>query len=611
MCIRDSPISERLAFPAEGTSDTSSTNSKAAVSIPQADNWCLEEDRMIVKSHDFDLPPPNKLAKEYIAAAKTRPLGFNKKISTEMLSARYEQLQLEFAERYRMLRTDVELETVRGEAWRPPPEVENESGPSLVVTVPSATQRSEVCFQVDKQAALKQSSLLRQMDKQGEETVLRPPPTQEHPDHCFLCPDTFERFAKFLDNPDIEVPGAPKPAGTTDKKEKAGDLQLLEQLERQYEAHKEAIESEKQRERARLLQGLESAFQNDMSSLRHSHKRQVALEDEKLKMKYCQTDQNIDRFYQRERKMLRSMLSKTKQAELSSKHMAEQAQLLRYMFEGSFLPRLTALACFLKAPGFQSLCLAQAAMSIERVCTLPQWRTDLIPTSVFEKLVSSLTDLQVVNLDSIRDCTLPKATISTDLIVREKIAEERLRRLNGARLRRAAIAPDLAFPHLVRRELEARRTAYSVVTLDERHCTPNVMIGEDRLRIATTQPRQYCTGHASKYFSITGDGMWYWEVSIDALTKDGSSFAVGLDAPREKAAFEQEPVPLPGLTAAAGGNPCGYVWQSDGILHLNGVTVSTERTYQQACAPQPSLSLDRGTWLEWPSTWTTAWLGFT
>ncbi len=98
-----------------------------------------------------------------------------------------------------------------------------------------------------------------------------------------------------------------------------------------------------------------------------------------------QTDQNIDRFYQRERKMLRSMLSKTKQAplppslppqgtrahpsqaELSSKHMAEQAQLLRYMFEGSFLPRLTALACFLKAPGFQSLCLAQVLQLMSRL----------------------------------------------------------------------------------------------------------------------------------------------------------------------------------------------------------------------------------------------------
>ena len=84
-------------------------------------------------------------------------------------------------------------------------------------------------------------------------------------------------------------------------------------LEAEKEAQEETIEVQRSRERAMLVQGLEEALENDMMALRLTHKRQVresgfasawphfeilqsviaccwqvALEDEKLQLKYGQ-----------------------------------------------------------------------------------------------------------------------------------------------------------------------------------------------------------------------------------------------------------------------------------------------------------------------------------
>ena len=85
--------------------------------------------------------------------------------------------------------------------------------------------------------------------------------------------------------------------------------------------------------------------------------------------------------------------------------------------------------------------------------------------------------------------------------------------------------------------------------------------------------------------------MWYFEVTdthiesgylthvrsqveIAELPGDGSTFAIGFDIVRGAEMMTENPTPLPGVTPVDDSSlPCGYVWQSDGILHLGGLTV--------------------------------------
>eukprot|EP00658_Telonema_sp_P-2_P028975 TRINITY_DN22100_c0_g1_i3.p1 TRINITY_DN22100_c0_g1~~TRINITY_DN22100_c0_g1_i3.p1 ORF type:complete len:622 (-),score=119.07 TRINITY_DN22100_c0_g1_i3:259-2124(-) len=454
-------------------------------------------------------------------------------------------------------------------------------------------------YTLDKNASTKESALLRHLAiDEGDEFSIRSPATEQDIDHGFLCPDTFERFAKYLEDPELVIQGgASKPGGN--QQGSGGQAGLMEDLERQYSTHREAIESEKQAERNSLMQGLEQSLEEDMMSLRLQHKRQVALEDEKLRNKYSQCLHEVELHYQRERQLLRSMLSKTgsKQTELGSKQVGEQIEASRYMFGGDMLPRLLALGCMLEARGFTQLCLDQAAATIDQVCGLEGWDTAFIPATLIEQLISALTDTQVVHLSLSRRCKLPMALIQSDLEMRKKIAEESLHRMSGSKLRQAATAPEVAFPHLVRKEIEARRTAYSVVSISRRLLSPNCELSEDQLSVTTIHPRQYACAHATKALSTTGDGMWYWEVGVRKLPPDGSSMAIGFDSPRELEEMVSDPTPLQGQSVPAENSQTpmsvvGWVWQSDGIMHLNGQTLSTERTYKQGDVVGVGLDLD-------------------
>ena len=73
----------------------------------------------------------------------------------------------------------------------------------------------------------------------------------------------------------------------------------------------------------------------------------------------------------------------------------------------------------------------------------------MIPASVFEKIISRLTDLQVVIMDTKIECHFPKQVIEKEILMRTKVCQDALRRLTGVKLRQAAIAPDVAFPNLV------------------------------------------------------------------------------------------------------------------------------------------------------------------
>lgn len=557
--------------------------------------WSLDEDRLIIKSLEFNTPPPKHLVKEYVKVAQTRPTTFNRKPTHAMLSARFEELRDKINDRYTVLVKDLELEIVRGEALTMDAEPDDEptQPAKLLVTVTSVVHGDEQDFELTKQLVQQNSSVLRKLTiERGNSFELSAADCPHHDEYDILGPEVFFRFETFLQNPgltamntDKEASNQPKPKRqqpTTGSGASRAD-RMLRMLEEEQEAQEEAIEVERNRERASLMLGLEEALENDTMALRLTHKRQVAFEDEKLNLKYGQVLQEMTEFYNGQRKVLKDLLNKSGAAtqELTAKQAAGQAKILREMFEGSMLPRVTALACFLEAPQLKQLCLAQAAACIDQVCEYREWQTDIIPTVCFEHLISMLTNSQVVMLDTRRKCTLPKKTIEKDLQLRQKIVQDELRRMTGAKLRQAAIAPDVAFPHLIRAEIETRRRTYSTVLMDVRSCTPNVQIGDDLLTVSTIEPRLYATSHSTKSFEDSGDGMWYFEVMIKQLPKDGSSFAVGFDITRG-AELAEEPTPLPGVTPVDGSSlPCGYVWQSDGILHLAGVTVSTERTFRQ------------------------------
>jgi len=79
------------------------------------------------------------------------------------------------------------------------------------------------------------------------------------------------------------------------------------------------------------------------------------------------------------------------------------------------------------------------------------------------------------------------------------------------------------------------------------------------------------TIHGSRSRAHTGDGMWYYEATVQALDTEGGTAIVGWDAPRESLL----PPPIPGQTSNES-RQRGYAWQSDGLLHLNGKSFATE-----------------------------------
>ena len=167
----DFPISERIAFP-DVAQRRSSVQCDAAASVNcvvnPAENWGLEEDRMIIKSFDFQLPPSKQLVKDYIAAAKARPSVFAKPApSMESFVHRHAELVQSLTDRYRMLKADIELEAIRGERVSYSAEVEEqkEATPAsqLIVTVYTADASDVRTYQLDKQQASKHSSMLRHL----------------------------------------------------------------------------------------------------------------------------------------------------------------------------------------------------------------------------------------------------------------------------------------------------------------------------------------------------------------------------------------------------------------------------------------------------------------
>ena len=93
------------------------------------------------------------------------------------------------------------------------------------------------------------------------------------------------------------------------------------------------------------------------------------------------------------------------------------------------------------------------------------------------------------------------------------------------------------------------------------------------------EPHKYVTVHATRSRVHTGDGMWYYEVSILTLDSEGGTAVIGWDVPRDSLS----PPPLPGQTCNDIGQ-VGLAWQSDGLLHLKGKSFASEVWHSVVCA---------------------------
>merc|ERR1711977_595892 len=109
------------------------------------------------------------------------------------------------------------------------------------------------------------------------------------------------------------------------------------------------IELQKEEEKHGVVEGLNEALESGILTLRLQHKRQVAVEEEKIARKYAHLSQDVENFFESEVQLLKTFIHRAGSADRSAakKQAQEHAKLQDYVFGGNKLPRLIALAEYL------------------------------------------------------------------------------------------------------------------------------------------------------------------------------------------------------------------------------------------------------------------------
>jgi len=351
------------------------------------------------------------------------------------------------------------------------------------------------------------------------------------------------------------------------------------------------IERQQQKEIQGVIDGLNEALESDIMTLRLQHKKQVALEKEKLSVKFHHLSGDIDEFFESEQQALHSLMHRagSKDRAKAKEKSAKAKQLREYLFGGNRLPRLIALAEYLESNSFMSTCLEQASLKLPQICNMAEWRCKFISPKTFGKLLAIMNSHSVVELSHRRDCSFPKEVTNKDLMMRRKVAQHELSKHSAVQLRQIAAAKEHAFPELVDEELEGRRTSHAPVFIDRDTAPNSAEIGRKGLTVSNNVANKYVTVQATRSRAFTEDGMWYCEAMVLGLNgMAGDTAMIGFDCVRSSLV----PAPLIGQTDNAQGMK-GYAWQSDGILHLEGKAFATEVSFSENDVVGCSMDLDR------------------
>lgn len=180
---------------------------------------------------------------EYDSYKKSRSAVFNKRVTNEILEARYKELSTKFKMRAGLLAKDIEQE-LAGKQRHVPQAAESSddedtemmntrSGQQVSATVHGYGSSTKL-FKLDKSKMQANSDRLeRFFDGEDDITLdikeasqgFSPNDTYE-----FLCPDTFERFVKFCDEPSVHASPSKKPGmdqATKEQEEATKKVPLL------------------------------------------------------------------------------------------------------------------------------------------------------------------------------------------------------------------------------------------------------------------------------------------------------------------------------------------------------------------------------------------------
>ena len=94
------------------------------------------------------------------------------------------------------------------------------------------------------------------------------------------------------------------------------------------------IERQQQKEIQGVIDGLNEALESDIMTLRLQHKKQVALEKEKLSVKFHHLSGDIDEFFESEQQALHSLMHRagSKDRAKAKEKSAKAKQLREYLF---------------------------------------------------------------------------------------------------------------------------------------------------------------------------------------------------------------------------------------------------------------------------------------
>lgn len=391
----------------------------------------------------------------------------------------------------------------------------------------------------------------------------------------YLNPDTFRKFLLFLRNSDIVSARADLKAKheATQTRHEADLKEVTSGLQAEMQTKIRALGALQEQEMVEKEREMDRQFWEDVRMLEHQHKLEVELERERIRERYRREEQYLESHFQLELAKMRALRQRIDQEEIHDVHkrLLEANKTIEVLLHKNELLQQLILSESLQVERLREACVALVSENVGRYARMEAMGCRKIREETLMAILaaSPTSDLIELNLDR-QHVLIDASYIQREINYRKRIERDRLKNLTLAELLQERESMEaLSFPHLLRLELERRRTEKEITSgLDQELAPRSVLVDPQRHSVTTTAAivQRYACVHSRPRASRGLFGRWVFEVTVTELHGLGSSISVGWDC--ERVAMDGAIV---GLHAGPDpGGRFGLAWQSEGYLYGDG-----------------------------------------